>query len=175
VALDASRILQAGTFLGGPNPDTVGNRGPRSDGSLYFLPVLAGPVQHGNAGFERSASSSARTLPKRLRCAPQPRLDKLFSAPIFRTPQQATAQLFPDGSVYYAGTACRDFAQRPSLPNANAGGYDGILARLDPTGSNLLFPHIFGRPEHGLDFKTIAVAPDGSIWRGVELIHGVLR
>jgi hypothetical protein len=42
VVLDASGFLQAGTFLGGPNADTMGTAALGSDGSLYFLPVSLG-------------------------------------------------------------------------------------------------------------------------------------
>jgi uncharacterized protein (TIGR03437 family) len=46
-------------------------------------------------------------------------------------------------------------------------GYDGIIARLDPTGSNLLFATYYGGPNTDWILE-IAVAPDGSVWAAVS-------
>lgn len=169
VVLDASGFLQAGTFLGGPNADTMGTAALGSDGSLYFLPVWLGqfsmemPVTSG-ALLSSCQDPCQNGYVARL----SPGLDKLIFGTYLPGAQQATAQLYSDGSVYYAGTATAGF---PTTPNAyqtqNAGGYDGILARLDPTGGKLLFATYFGGPNTDW-ILTIAVAPDGSVWAGVS-------
>ena len=76
--------------------------------------------------------------------------------------------MYSDGSVYYAGTAEAGF---PTTTGAwqtqNAGGDDGIVARLDPTGSRLLFATYYGG--RGTDWiLSIALAPDGSVWANVS-------
>jgi uncharacterized protein (TIGR03437 family) len=170
VELDASGFLQAGTFLGGPNADTMGTAALGSDGSLYFLPVSLGhfstqmPVTSGALLSSCQSDPCQNGYVARL----SPALDKLIFGSYLPGTQQATAQLYSDGSVYYAGTASAGF---PTTPNAyqtqNAGGYDGILARLDPTGSKLIFATYFGGPNTDW-ILTIAVAPDGSVWAGVS-------
>ncbi len=170
VVLDASGFLQAGTFLGGPNADTMGTAALGSDGSLYFLPVWLGqfstqmPVTSGALLSSCQSDPCQNGYVARL----SPALDKLIFGTYLPGIQQATAQLYSDGSVYYAGTFTTGF---PTTPNAyqtqNAGGYDGILARLDPTGSKLLFATYFGGPNTDW-ILTIAVAPDGSVWAGVS-------
>ena len=73
------------------------------------------------------------------------------------------------GSVYYAGIE-PDLAF-PTTPTAyqpqNAGGDDGIVARLDPSGSRLLFATYIGTPETDWILR-MAVAPDGSVWANVR-------
>ena len=97
-----------------------------------------------------------------------PALDKLIYGTYLPGILQATAQLYSDGSVYYAGTAGPGF---PTTPTAyqpqNAGGEDGIVARLDPTGSRLLFGTYIGTPDTDWILR-IAVAPDGSVWGAVD-------
>ncbi len=94
-------------------------------------------------------------------------LDKLLYGTYLPGTVQTPAQLYSDGSVYYAGTAEAGF---PATPNAyqpqNAGGYDGIIARLDPTGTKLLFATYYGTllTDWTLD---MTVAPDGSVWAWV--------
>ncbi len=93
-----------------------------------------------------------------------PELDTLIYGTYLPGMTQATAELNSDGSVYYAGTATTGF---PTTPGAyqptNAGAYDGILVRLDPTGSRLLFATYFGGPNTDWILE-IALAPDGSVW-----------
>jgi hypothetical protein len=97
-----------------------------------------------------------------------PGLDKLLYGTYLPGIAQATAQLYSDGSVYYAGTAQAGF---PATPNAyqtqNTGDYDGIIGRLDPIGSKLIFGTYFGGSNTNWIYP-IAVAPDGSVWAGVS-------
>ena len=164
----ASGHLQAATFLGGPNADTMGTAALGADGSLYFLPAhlvnssANMPVTVGALQSVCQNDPCGNGYVAHL----SPGLDRLLYGTYL--PGGSTAQLYSDGSVYYAGTAQAGF---PTTPNAyqpqNAGGYDGIIGRLDPTGSTLIFATYFGGPYMDSIFP-IAVAPDGSVWAGVN-------
>jgi hypothetical protein len=166
----ATGLLLASTFLGGPNADTMGTAAIGADGSLYFLPEFLGsfstqmPVTKGSLLAACESDPCQNGYVARL----SPELDTLIYGTYLPGMTQATAELHFDGSVYYAGTATTGFpATRGAYQPTNAGGYDGILARLDPTGSRLLFATYFGGPETDWILE-IAVAPDGSVWAAVN-------
>ncbi len=169
--LDASTgLLQVSTYLGGPNGDAMGTAALGADGSLYFLPVSLGqfsdqmPVTKGALQSSCLGDNCQNGYVARLSAS----LDKLIFGTYLPGVAQATAQLYSDGSVYYGGTATAGF---PTTPDAyqtqNAGGDDGIVARLDPSGSSLIFATYFGGPNTDWIYP-IAVAPDGSVWAGVS-------
>jgi hypothetical protein len=125
--------LQAATFLGGPNAAMMGAAALGSDGSLYFLsahlvsssanmPVTMGALQ---SACQDNPCDNGYVAHLSLG------LDKLLYGTYLPGDSQATAQLYSDGSVYYAGTAEAGF---PTTPNAyqtqNAGGEDGIAGTL---------------------------------------------
>jgi hypothetical protein len=93
-----------------------------------------------------------------------PGLDRLIYGTYLPGNLQATALLYSDGSVYYGGSAGAGF---PTTANAyqpdNAGGNDGIIARLEPTGTRLIFATHFGGPNTD-DIGAVAVGPDGTVW-----------
>ena len=162
----ATGLLQSATFLGGPDADTVGTAALGADGSLYFLPAF---VVHTNPGMPVTGGallSACESDPCQNGYVARlsPMLDKLIYGTYLPGIAQATAKLYSDGSVYYAGTAQSGFPTTPTAyqPN-NAGGYDGIVARLDPTGSRLLFGTYYGGPNTD-EVNSIQVAPDGSVW-----------
>jgi uncharacterized protein (TIGR03437 family) len=162
--------LQSATFFGSPNPDTMAAADIGSDGSLYFLPAFA---THPGAGLPVSSGALLASCPSdpclngyaaRL----SPGLDKLIYGSYLPGISQATGKLYSDGSVYYAGTAETGFPVTPgAYQTRNNGGYDGIIARLDPTGSKLLFATYFGGPETDW-ILSIALGPDGSVWANVS-------
>jgi hypothetical protein len=162
--------LQAATFLGGPNADTMGTAALGADGSLYFLPVFVGSFSAGMPVTSVALQAGCQGDPCQNGYVAHlsPGLDKLLYGTYLPGIAQATAQLYSDGSVYYAGTAQ---AGLPTTPNAyqtqNAGVSDGIIGRLDPTGSKLIFGTYFGGANTDWIFP-IAVAPDGSVWAGVS-------
>lgn len=162
--------LQAATFLGGPNADTMGRAALGADGSLYFLPVYSGSFSADMPVSTGALQSACQSNPCQNGYVAHlsPGLDKLLYGTYLPGIAQATAQLYSDGSVYYAGTAQAGF---PATPNAyqtqNAGGYDGIMGRLDPTGAKLIFGTYFGGPNTNWIYP-IAVGPDGSVWAGVS-------
>jgi uncharacterized protein (TIGR03437 family) len=165
----ATGQLQSSTFLGGPNADTMGTAALGADGSLYFLPVSAAfatkgmPVTSGALQPTCPGNQCLTGYVARL----NPSLNRLIYGTYLPGSSQATAQLYSDGSVYYAGTAGPGF---PTTPNAyqpqSAGGSNAIVARLDPTGTHLLFGTYYGGPGTGILF--IAVAPDASVWASVS-------
>jgi uncharacterized protein (TIGR03437 family) len=165
--------LQAATFLGGPNAATLGTVALGADGSLYFLPVWLGsfsadmPVTPGALQSACQGNPCQNGYVAHLSAG----LDQLLYGTYLPGTVQATAQLYSDGSVYYAGTAEAGFLTTPSAyQTQNAGGYDGIIARLDPTGTKLLFATYYGTPltDWILD---LLVAPDGSVWAWVTSFY----
>jgi uncharacterized protein (TIGR03437 family) len=174
----ATGKLQSATFLGGPNLDTFGTAAIGADGSLYFLPAYLINSSSNMPVTSGALLAACQSSPQDGRCDNgyaahlSPGLDKLLYGTYLPGNSRATAQLYSDGSVYYAGTAQAGF---PTTPNAyqpqNAGGYDGIIGRLDPTGSKLIFATYFGGPNND-GIGLIAVAPGGSVWAGVSSIYG---
>lgn len=166
----ATGSLQSASFLGGPNQDIFGAAAIGTDGSLYFLPAStvsssAGmPVSSGALLAACQSNPCDNGYAARL----SPALDELIYGTYLPGVPQATAQVYSDGSVYYAGTAEAGFPVTPgAYQTQNAGGYDGIVARLDPTGSRLLFATYYGGPETDW-ILSIALAPDGSVWANVS-------
>jgi uncharacterized protein (TIGR03437 family) len=166
--------LRSATFLGGPNADTMGTAALGSDGSFYFLPAWLGqfsaqmPVTTGALLASCQSNPCLNGYAARL----SPALDKLVYGTYLPGISQATAQLYSDGSVYYAGRAESGFPVTPGAYQAqNAGGDDGIIARLDPTGSKLIFATYYGTPETDW-ILAIALGPDGSVWANVSSFLG---
>jgi uncharacterized protein (TIGR03437 family) len=158
--------LESSTFLGGPNGDTMGTAALGADGSIYFLPVFIGGISAGMPTTSGALLTACQSDPclngyvARL----SPSLDRLIYGTYLPGVSQATARLYSDGSVYYAGTAGPGFPVTPAAyQQQNAGGFDGIVARLDPSGSTLIFATYLGGPNTDWIFP-IAVAPDGSVW-----------
>jgi len=140
-----------------------------TDGSVYFLPSFNDTPSPGMPVTSGALQSSCEGSPCQNGYVARlsPLLDSLIFGTYLPGIAQATAQLGSDGSVYYAGTALAGFPTTPSAYQPqNAGGYDGIVARLDPTGSTLLFATYYGTA--GTDWiLNIAVAPDLSVWASV--------
>ncbi len=166
----ATGQLQSSTYFGGPNPDTMGSAALGADGSLYFF--QGGP----GTTFSTEMPVTSGALLAACQSDPctngyvahvSPALDKLLYGTYLPGVPQVTPQLYSDGSVYYAGRADAGFPTTPgAYQTQNAGGDDGIIARLDPTGSRLLFGTYFGGPNSDW-IVDMAVAPDGSVWAAV--------
>ena len=169
VRLDsATGLLRASTFLGGPNGDSMGDAALGADGSLYFFPKWLGrasarmPVTRGSL-----QADCADPCPNGYAAHLSPSLDRLLYGTYLPGGAQATAKLHSDGSLYYAGTAGPGFPTTPTAYQPQAAGKeDGIVARLDPSGSRLLFATYVGGAETDWILR-IAVAPDGSVWAAV--------
>ena len=163
-------LLRSSTFLGGPNADSMGTAALGADGSLYFLPVNLGAFSAGMPVTSGALQAACESNPCQSGYVARlnPKLDRLIYGTYLPGISQATAQLYSDGSVYYGGTAEAGFPTTPAAYQPqNAGGYDGIVARLDPTGSRFLFATYFGGPNTDWIYP-IAVAPDGSVWASVS-------
>jgi len=160
----ATGQLQSSSYLGGPNADTMGTAVLGADGSLYFLPADNFSTEMPVTSGALLAACQSNPCTNGYVAHLSPALDKLIYGTYLPGGPQVTPQLYSDGSVYYAGTALAGFPTTPgAYQTQNAGGYDGIIARLDPTGSRLLFATYYGGPltDWILD---MAVAPDGSVW-----------
>lgn len=166
----ASGLLGASTYLGGPDADSVGETVLGADGSLYFIPGRDGrpgarmPVSPNAVQAECMGDPCANGYAAHI----SPALDRLIFGTYLPGRAQATAKLHSDGSIYYAGAAQAGFLTTPSAYQREAAGeYDGIVARLDPRGSSLMFATYIGGPENDSIFD-IALAPDGTVWASVS-------
>ncbi len=158
--------LQSSTYLGGPNSDSMGTAALGPDGSLYFLPVWSGRPSGGMPVTSTALLSACDDTSCQNGYAARlsPSLDKLIFGTYLPGVAQSTAQLYSDGSVYYSGWALPGFpTTRGAYQPQNAGNDDGIVARLDPSGTKLLFATYIGGPDTDWIYR-MAVAPDGSVW-----------
>ena len=77
----------------------------------------------------------------------------------------------PQGNVYLAGlTGSTDFPivnAFQAMPQSTAG-TDGFLAKLDPTGSQLLFSTYLGTPDAQTTADALAVGPAGEVWVAIK-------
>ena len=166
----ATGVPQASTFLGGPNAETVGETALGSDGSVYFLPKWLGtrtagmPVTPG--AMQPDCTGDACVYGDAAHLSPT--LDRLLYGTYLPGTVQATARLHSDGSVYYAGSAGAKFPTTPgAFQRETAGDFDGIVARLDPSGTKLLFATYIGGKDTDWILR-MAVAADGSVWVAVS-------
>lgn len=156
--------LESATFLGGPDGAAMSTAGIGPDSSLYFLPAIAAgmPVTSGALQADCPGNPCLNGYAARL----SPALDKLIYG-TYLPGIAGGSQLSSDGSIYYFAKAEAGF---PTTPGAyqpqNAGGYDGVVARLDPTGSHLLSATYIGTPLTDWILSAV-VAPDGSVWADV--------
>ena len=165
----ATGVLQVSTYLGGPQGDRAGTSSLGTDGSIYFLPEWLGtrsggmPVHPG--AFRPLCQSDPCIDAYAARLSPT--LDRLLLG-TYIPGVQATARLHTDGSIYFAGRAGPGF---PVTANAyqqqSAGGEDGVVGRLDPSGSRLIFGTYIGGPLTDWILR-MAVSPDGSVWAHVS-------
>ncbi len=163
-------VLLAGTFLGGPNRDQMGEAALGSDGSLYFLPKWLAPFSAGMPVSPGALQSRCLGDPCQSGYAARlsPNLDRLLYGTYLPGTVQATAKLHSDGSVYYAGVDGPGFSATPNAwQRQSAGGQDAIVARLDPQGGSLVFGTYVGTSKTDWILR-MAVAPDGSVWAAVS-------
>jgi uncharacterized protein (TIGR03437 family) len=75
-----------------------------------------------------------------------------------------------DGSIYFVGSAAAGFpTSATAYQRQDAGKSDGIIGRLDPQGSSLMFATYIGGSEDD-HVSALAVSPDGSVWAAVSSI-----
>src|SRR6185436_7215784 len=121
--------------LGGPGADSIGETAMGADGSLHFIPkwlvaFSAGmPVTRGALQESCAADPCLNGYAAHV----SPSLDRLLYGTYLPGVVNATAKLHSDGSIYYAGSSGPGFAPTTTAyQQQTAGGYDGIVARLDP-------------------------------------------
>jgi uncharacterized protein (TIGR03437 family) len=166
----ATGVLRTATYFGGPNGDRIGETVLAADGSVHFvhkwlgwrtagMPVSSGALQRECLGDPCASGYAARIASS---------LDRLIYGTYLPGHIQATAKLHSDGSLYYSGTAAGGFPTTPgALQRQPVDAEDGIVARLDPSGSRLMFATYIGGPNADWILRN-AVAPDGSIWVAVS-------
>ena len=171
VRLDpAGGTLRASTYFGGPDADSAGETALGVDGSVFFLPKWLGkfrarmPASRGALQADCAGDPCTNGYAARL----SPSLDRLLYGTYLPGIVMATAKLHSDGSVYYAGSAGPGFPATPGAYQPRvAGNYDGIVARLDPSGATLLFATYIGGADTDWILR-MAVAPNGSVWAAVS-------
>ncbi|MEP7365154.1 MAG: hypothetical protein ABI972_18025 [Acidobacteriota bacterium] len=166
----ATGVLRAATYLGGPNADEIGEPDMGADGSLFFLhkwldsPSAGMPTTRGALMSECTGNPCQNAYAAHVSA----NLDRLLYGTYLPGHSGATARLHTDGSVYFVGSAEAGFPVTPTAyQKAPAGGFDGFVARLDPTGSSLMFGTYYGTPKQETILR-MAVAPDGSVWAHVS-------
>jgi len=157
-------MLTASTFLGGPENEQQSRIEIAPDSSISVQPVVFS-ARVGGSPVTQGGLHPACASPCQQYWAA--RLNAGLSTLIYGTylPVRTTATtLHTDNTLYLTGTSEAGFPTTPGVYQPNhAGKGDAFLARLDPTGSKLLFATYFG----GRDLDTvysIAVAADGSAW-----------
>lgn len=168
--LDASNgTLRQATYFGGPNADRSGETAIGADGSLYFIPkwlVQASKAMPVTPGALQSDCPNECLNGYAAHISPS--LDRLLYGTYLPGTASSTAKLHTDGSVYFAGWSGPGF---PVSANAFqpqvAGREDAFVARLDPSGTKLLFGTYIGGTDTDWILRT-AVAPDGSVWAHVS-------
>lgn len=166
--------LQASTYLGGPNADALGSAAIGADGSFYLLPAFLGTFTAGLPTTSGALQATCQASPSISGpCANgyvarlTPALDKLIYGTYLPGTLLSIPQVYSDGSLFYSGEAPAGFPTTPgAYQTQNAGGEEGIVARLDPTGSRFMFATYAGGPN--TEIFNIAVAPDASVWAAVE-------
>jgi len=165
----ATGELRASTYFGGPNADQIGQTALAPDGSVYFLPEFLNKTSE-NMPVVSGAAKAVCGNPCSNGYAAHldAGLAKLFYGTYLPGNVQASARLHADGSVYFAGSAGAGFATTPGAYKPEVSGEeDGILARLNPSGTALLFATYIGGPLRDWILR-MAVASDGSAWVGVS-------
>lgn len=168
--LDASRgTLIAATYFGGPEADNIGETAVAADGTIYLIPKwLIGA----NKGMPVSQGAIQSDCPSECTNGYAAHISAgldglLYGAYLPGTPT-STAHLHSDGSVYYAGWSGPGFPTTPgAFKSAPSGETDAVVARLDPSGSKLLFGTYIGGPFTDWILR-MADAPDGSVWVSVS-------
>jgi hypothetical protein len=70
-----------------------------------------------------------------------------------------------DGSAYVGGfTSSQDFPTTPDSYSPTANGSDAFIARLDPSGSSLIYATYLGGSENADKINGLALAPDGTVY-----------
>jgi RHS repeat-associated protein len=164
--IDASNHITYATFLGGSAADVANALALDSNGNIYLagltnstdLPVTSGVLQRtygggSTDGFVAEISANGKTL--------------LYATYLGGRDQDALTGIAvaADGSAYVAGSTASDDLH--STPDAfqlkYGGGGDALFAKLNPTGTTLLYLTYVGGS--GPDFgAALAAAPDGTLY-----------
>jgi uncharacterized protein (TIGR03437 family) len=165
----ATGTLLASTYFGGPNADTIGQTALGDDGSVYFIPkwlVATKPGMPVSAGALQNACSGDPCV-NGYAAHLSPGLDRLLYGTYLPGCVEAST-LFSDGSLHYAGFSEAGFPVTPgAYQRTPAGGTDGIVARLNPQGTALVFGTYIGGADTDWILR-MAVAPDASVWVSVS-------
>lgn len=170
-------VLSWSTYFGGSNLDAGNVLATDGEGNLYVGGVTASlnlPIESPFQGvfggfvdgFVSKLSADGSTL--------------LFSTYLGGTAADQVFALVVDeaGAITVAGfTGSPDFPTVHALQSSFGGIFDGFVARLDPTGSQLLYSTYLGGSDHDTA-GGLALATDGSLWvaggtasRNFPLVH----
>ena len=158
----ASGTLEASTYYGGPEADGLAGIELGADGSLFILGRGTASLPVTRDALQGSCTSAGCFDGYAARLTPG--LDRLLFA-TYLPGTFLTAKIFAiNGSIYFAGHARSAFpVSATAYQRQPAGGTDGFVARLDPTGSRLLFATYLGTPSDDR-VNAIAISPDASVW-----------
>src|SRR5262249_39084041 len=139
-------------------------------GSVYFLYKwlqTVSPSMPTTKGALEATCTGSPYCPDGYIARLSPALDQLLFG-TYIPGAQASAKLHTDGSIYFSGTAAAGFPVTPgAYQSTPSGGYDAVIARLDPNGTKLIFGTYLGGSTTDWILR-MAVAPDGSVWAAVD-------
>jgi hypothetical protein len=151
----ATGTLRASTYFGGPNADTIGETAITSDGSIYFLhkqlngDLIGMPTSPGALMLQCAdvSSGTPNVCLNGYVAHLSSNLDQLLYGTYVPGLILPTIRLHSDGSVYFIGQSSPSFQpSRGAFQTKLNGPTDGIIGRLDPSGSRLLFATYLGGP-----------------------------
>lgn len=143
----ADGSLLNSTYAGTPQPESLGTSHLGEDGSVYLI----------------SQSLALRFIAPTTVLRLDPSLSRLIYSTTLPGAISQTA-LHTDGSLLFSGSSTGEFLVTPNAYQKEpAGGQDGVIGRLDPTGSKLLYATYIGTAR---DDVTLAIKPDpeGGAW-----------
>lgn len=155
--------LAFSSFFGGSDNEAPTSTATDADGNVYITGYTTGPGLPAAAGFQPQFGGGACDAFVAKISADGSRV--LFATYLGGGGDDYAAGVTVDGegNVYVAGTtSSRNFPVAGAVQSSNRGGFDAFVAKLDPTGSTLLYgTYLGGRDDDAA--SAIALDPSGAM------------
>jgi hypothetical protein len=148
-------ILQYSTYIGGASRDEGNAIAVDSSGNIYVAGFTDSPGSLVMSGATGQSTSSINSFVVKLSADGTSILYSVYLADC----EAFSLAVDSGGNVYVAGQAGSDFAVTPgAFQTVSAGGFDAFAAKLDPTGSSLLYSTFIGGSNYD---SALDIAVDG--------------
>jgi hypothetical protein len=148
-------ILQYSTYIGGASRDEGNAIAVDSSGNIYVAGFTDSPGSLVMSGATGQSTSSINSFVVKLSSDGTSILYSVYLADC----EAFSLAVDSGGNVYVAGQAGPDFAVTPgAFQTVSAGGFDAFTAKLDPTGSSLLYSTFIGGSNYD---SALDIAVDG--------------